>query len=159
MIDPRIYRSALVPVVFAFVLLAFSLENRPHALTTTLAPDAFEGDRAFERAYVGDASLANRFAQRRPGSIGDGRFAASVAAQMREEGFRVRTVFREGDTIDGPRPLRTVIACAPARSTSGSSSSPTATPPDGGPRPSCPVAPRCSSWRACSAHRARRSAR
>jgi len=110
MIDPRIYRAALVPVLFAFVLLAFSLENRPHALTTTLAPDAFEGDRAFERAYVGDASLANRFADRRPGSAGDERFADSIAAQMREAGFRVRTVLRDGQTIDGTRSLRTVIA-------------------------------------------------
>ena len=90
MIDPRIYRAALVPVVFAFVLLAFSLENRSHALTTTLAPDAFEGDRAFERAYVGDTSLASRFADRRPGSAGDERFADSIAAQMRDAGFGVR---------------------------------------------------------------------
>ena len=28
MIDPRIYRAALVPVLFAFVLLAFSLDRR-----------------------------------------------------------------------------------------------------------------------------------
>jgi hypothetical protein len=110
MIDPRIYRAALVPVVFAFVLLAFSLENRAHPLTTTLAPDAFEGDRAFERAYVGDDSLANRFADRRPGSVGDERFAGSIATQMRDESFRVRTVVRDADTIDGTRPLRTVIA-------------------------------------------------
>ena len=110
MIDPRIYRAALVPVVFAFVLLAFSLQNRAHALTTTLAPDAFEGDRAFDRAYVGDASLANRFADRRPGSTGDERFSDSIAAQMREAGFRVRTVVRDGETIDGTRSLRTVIA-------------------------------------------------
>lgn len=110
MIDPRIYRAALLPVVFAFVLLAFSLENRPSALTTTLAPDAFEGDRAFERAYVGEASLASRFAERRPGSLGDERFADLIAAQMREAGFRVRTVVRDGDTIDGTRALRTIIA-------------------------------------------------
>jgi len=51
MSDPRLYRMALVPVFLALVLLAFSLENRPRPLTTALAPDAFEGDRAFERAY------------------------------------------------------------------------------------------------------------
>lgn len=110
MIDPRIYRAALVPVIFAFVLLAFSLQNRSHALTTTLAPDAFEGDRAFERAYVGGTSLASRFAERRPGSAGDERFADSIAAQMREEGFGVRTVVRDGNTIDGTRALRAVVA-------------------------------------------------
>jgi hypothetical protein len=110
MIDPRIYRAALVPVALAFVLLAFSLQNRSHALTTTLAPDAFEGDRAFERAYAGDRSLASRFAERRPGSVGDERFADSIAAQMREAGFSVRTVVRDGNTIDGTRALRAVVA-------------------------------------------------
>ncbi|HWC26758.1 MAG TPA: hypothetical protein VG474_09255 [Solirubrobacteraceae bacterium] len=110
MIDPRIYRAALVPVVFALVLLAFSLENRPQPLRTALAPDAFQGDRAFERAYEAREGLSDRYAQRRPGSAADDALAAEIAGQMREEGFRVRTVEHEADTIDGRRTLRTVIA-------------------------------------------------
>ncbi|MFP5364469.1 MAG: hypothetical protein ACLGI5_17260 [Thermoleophilia bacterium] len=110
MIDPRIYRAALVPVLFAFVLLAFSLENRPQPLRTPLAPDAFQGDRAFERAYDPGEGLSDRFPDRRPGSAGDNALAATVASQMRSAGFGVRTVRHEADTIDGRQTLRTVIA-------------------------------------------------
>lgn len=114
MIDPRIYRAALIPVLFAFVLLAFSLENRPQPLRTSLAPDAFQGQRAFDRAYGdggGVRGLSDRFPDRRPGSAADNRLAATVARQMRQApGFHVRTVTEQGDTIDGRRTLRTVIA-------------------------------------------------
>src|SRR5919107_3853008 len=74
MVDPRIYRAALLPVLFAFVLLAFSVENRPRPLTTPIAPDAFAGDRAFDRAYAPEG-LADRFPDRRPGSAGDERLS------------------------------------------------------------------------------------
>lgn len=113
MIDPRIYRAALVPVLLAFVLLAFSLENRPQPMRTPLAPDAFQGDRAFDRAYESGEGLSERFADRRPGSDGDNRLAAEIATQMRGAGFRVRTAQREGDTIDGRQTLRTVIGQRP----------------------------------------------
>ena len=111
MTDPRLYRAALVPIFFALVLLAFSLENRPRPLTTSLAPDAF-ADRAFDRAYA-SGGLADRFPDRRPGSLGDERLADVVVSQMRDAGFRVRTVVHEGETIDGERSLRTVIAERP----------------------------------------------
>jgi hypothetical protein len=109
MVDPRIYRATLLPVLFALVLLAFSLENRPRPLTTPIAPDAFAGDRAFDRAYS-RGGLADRFPRRRPGSAGDEALAGAIGRQMRGAGFRVREVVREGDTIDGRRRLRTVIA-------------------------------------------------
>ena len=109
MTDPRLYRAALIPVLLALVLLGFSLENRPRALTATLAPDAFAGDRAFDRAY-GGGGLADRFPDRRPGSLGDERLADLAAAQMRDAGFRVRTIDHDGETIDGKRMLRTIIA-------------------------------------------------
>ncbi len=110
MVDPRIYRAGLLPVLFALVLLAFSVENRPRPLTTPIAPDAFAGDRAFDRAYGADEGLSDRFPDRRPGSAGDEGLADTIAAQMSEAGFRVRNVVREAETIDGRRPLRTVIA-------------------------------------------------
>ena len=114
MSDPRLYRAALVPVLFALVLLAFSLENRPRALTSSLAPDAFAGDRAFARAYGPGESLADRFPDRRPGSSGDAALAELVEQQLRAtRGFRVRTIVHEGQTIDGRRSLRTVIAERP----------------------------------------------
>jgi len=114
MIDPRIYRAALIPVLFAFVLLAFSLENRPQPLRTTPMSDAFQGKRAFDRAYGdggGVKGLSDRFPERRPGSDADTRLAAVIAREMRQApGFRVRTVMHEGETIDGRQTLRTVIA-------------------------------------------------
>jgi len=110
MSDPRLYRAALVPVLLALVLLAFSLENRPRPLTTTLGPDAFAGERAFERAY-GPGGLADRFPQRRPGSAGDDRLADVVTTELRAaRGFRVRTIVADGETIDGRQSLRTIIA-------------------------------------------------
>lgn len=114
MSDPRLYRAALTGVLFALVLLAFSLENRPRALTTPLAPDAFAGDRAFARAYGPGDNLAERFSDRRPGSLGDERLADLVEQQFKaSRGFRVRTTVHEGQTIDGTRSLRTVIAERP----------------------------------------------
>jgi len=110
MIDPRIYRAALAPVLLAFVLLAFSLENRPQPMRTSVPPDAFTGERAFKRAYGSGVGLSQRFPDRRPGSEADNRMAAEIAAQMRAAAFRVRTVQREADTIDGRQRLRTVIA-------------------------------------------------
>jgi hypothetical protein len=110
MSDPRLYRTALVPVLLALVLLAFSLENRPRALTTTVAPDAFTGDRAFDRAY-GPGGLADRFPERRPGSSGDERLADVIARELESaSGFKVRTISSEGETIDGRRTLRTIVA-------------------------------------------------
>lgn len=113
MIDPRIYRAALIPVLLAFVLLAFSLENRPQPMRTSIPPDAFQRDRAFDRAYESGAGLSERFAERRPGSDGDAGLAAVITSQARTAGFRVRTVEHEADTIDGRQTLRTVIARRP----------------------------------------------
>ena len=109
MVDPRIYRAAMVPVLFALILLAFSLENRPRPLTTTLSPDAFEGERAYGKTE-GLRGLADRYPNRRPGSLEDERLAQDIAVRLDTAGFRVRTEEHEGETIDGKQTLRTVIA-------------------------------------------------
>jgi hypothetical protein len=108
MLDPRIYRAALLPVVLAIVVAAFSLENRPRPIGTTLAPDAFVGLDARKQLDT----LAARFPDRRPGSPGDDALAAEIAAQFRSlsSTFQVRTVRFEGETIDGERTLTTVLA-------------------------------------------------
>jgi Peptidase family M28 len=108
MLDARIYRAALPPVVLAIVVAAFSLANRPRPVGTTLAPDAFVGLDARKQL---DA-LAARFPDRRPGSPGDDALASAVAQQFRNLSptFEVRTVRFDGETIDGDRPLRTVLA-------------------------------------------------
>lgn len=105
MLDPRIYRAALVPVLLALVVVAFSLEDRPRPMTATLAPDAFEGERAFAQLQ----ELAREHADRRPGDAGDAALAAEVAGQLRGAGFDVRREVFDGETIDGSRELETVI--------------------------------------------------
>ena len=64
MLDPRIYRTGLVAVALAVIVLAFSLGDQQGPLTTTLAPDAFNGG----HAYAAMTRIAKQFPNRRPGS-------------------------------------------------------------------------------------------
>ena len=113
MLDPRIYRAALVPVVLAVIVTAFSLRDLPRPIRTTFAPDAFQGVRAFNELR----DLAGKYPDRRPGSVDDDRLAARVAQELRTLGPRhgprpfvvsVRSI--DADTIDGSRRIQTVIA-------------------------------------------------
>jgi hypothetical protein len=104
MLDPRVYRAAFVPALLAMVLVAFSLVDRPRGIQTTLAPDAFDGDRAFARLE----QLVSAFPDRRPGSAGDQRLAGVMANDMRRAGFSVTTRTAEARTIDGKQTLTTV---------------------------------------------------
>lgn len=110
-LDLRIYRAAFVPAVLALVVVAFSLQARPGPITTTLPPDAFDGPRA---ARLLD-ELATRFPSRRPGSSGDLALAGTVARAFRSAGFSVASRDTSGQTIDGERTLRTVVAERPGR--------------------------------------------
>lgn len=105
MLDPRIYRMGLVPVVLAVIVLAFSLGDQQGPLTTSLAPDAYSGG----NAWAIMTRLAGQYPHRRPGSIGDQRLAASVAGQLRTDGFSVSTDPFPGHTVDGTRTLENVI--------------------------------------------------
>ncbi len=113
MLDPRLYRAALVPVLVAVLVAAFSLENRPRSVGTTLAPDAFQGPRA--TTLLGD--LASSYPDRRPGDAGDDRLAARIAAELRRtlEGGTVRVERHTGSTPDGRRELTTVFGTRPGR--------------------------------------------
>lgn len=107
MLDPRIYRATLPVVLLALIVAAFSLENRPRPIGTTLAPDAFDGPSAARTLAV----LEQQFPERRPGSIGDDGLASRLAARLRALGpYRVTTRRSSGDTIDGSRQLQTVFA-------------------------------------------------
>jgi hypothetical protein len=108
MLDPRIYRAALVPVVLAMIVCAFSLADRPRPVGTTLAPDAFAGSRAARQLD----DLASAFPSRRPGDPGDEALARRIAAIFRatSPAYQVSTPTFTGQTIDGERTLTTVIA-------------------------------------------------
>jgi hypothetical protein len=103
MLDPRIYRMALLPVVLAVIVLAFSLGDQQGPLGTNLAPDAYNGQNAY--------STMNRFAadypNRRPGSNGDDALASEVAGRL--GGFHVSTDVFKGKTVDGVRTLENVV--------------------------------------------------
>ncbi|HEY2651327.1 MAG TPA: hypothetical protein VGI50_05355 [Solirubrobacteraceae bacterium] len=108
MLDPRIYRMGLVPVVLAVMVLAFSLSNQPGPLSTSLAPDAYSG----ANAYAAMNALAQQFPHRPPGSAADARLARYVAAQLGPRGyqFSVTTDTFRAPTADGRRTLQNVIA-------------------------------------------------
>jgi hypothetical protein len=112
MLNGRLYRVALVPFLFALAIAAFSLGSRPAARSSTLAPDAFEGARAFSDLE----GLASKYPDRRPGTSGDealGRYVARTLEGLGGTaggGFAVRTVRSNGQTIDGKRTLTTVVA-------------------------------------------------
>jgi len=103
-LDPRIYRAGFLPILFALVLAGFSLREPPRPLTTSLAPDAFDGAAAFRQLD----QLAAEAPSRRPGSAGDGRVAQHVRQTLEENGFRVRVDRFGAQTVDGERELQTV---------------------------------------------------
>jgi hypothetical protein len=108
MLDARIYRAALVPVLLAVIVCAFSLEDQPRALTTTLAPDAFSGARA-QRELT---ALADAYPARRAGDAADAALGRRVADAFRgmAPAYEVSTPSLRGQTIDGERTLTTVLA-------------------------------------------------
>jgi hypothetical protein len=115
MINWRLYRAAFVPFLFALAVAAFSLQGRPAPLSSTLAPEAFEG----ERAMADLKGLEAAYPDRRPGSAGDEALAGHVARALEGlggaagGGFTVRTQRVSGQTIEGERALSTVIAQRP----------------------------------------------
>jgi hypothetical protein len=114
-LNGRLYRAALAPLLLAVAIAAFSLSGQAGTYTSTLAPDAFNG----QAAYAELQSLAARFPRRRPGSEGDTQLAAYIAQTLRglggsaAGGFSVQTRTVRGQTIDGERTLTTVIATRP----------------------------------------------
>jgi hypothetical protein len=110
MLNPRLYRAALVPIVVAVILAAFSLQDLPSPVTTLQAPDAFQ--RGTTASTL--ATLVREFPARRPGSSGDDALASAIAARLRAAGsYHVRTRSTSTQTVDGRRTVRTVIATRP----------------------------------------------
>ena len=107
MLDSRVYRAAFVPVVLAILVAAFALGERPRPIGTTLAPDAFDGRRAFATL----TELARTYPRTRPGSPGDEALASRVGTGLRDADFDVRrVVVEDAETIDGEQDLTTLIA-------------------------------------------------
>jgi hypothetical protein len=105
MLDPRIYRTGLMVVVVTVIVVAFSLGNQASPLTTTLVPDAFNGD----AAYATMQSLARQHPDRPPGSVADAGIADFVARTLSHAGFLVQRSQFRAQTVDGPRTLQNVV--------------------------------------------------
>jgi hypothetical protein len=85
-LEPRIYRVAFVPALFAVVIAMFSLQSRPPAVLQALAADIlFDGRIALSSTQ----RLAQDHPDRRPGTNGDRLAAARVAANFRSQHFTV----------------------------------------------------------------------
>jgi hypothetical protein len=84
LIEPRIYRAAFLPAIFAVVLVMFSLESRPAPLAQGLPADVvFAGSGAATTA----GRIIDAAPDRHAGSRGDKRTAGLVAAAFRSRGF------------------------------------------------------------------------
>jgi hypothetical protein len=104
MLDPRIYRTALMVVVVTVIVVAFSLGSQAPALTATLVPDAFNGGSAYSTML----SLNARYPDRPPGSQADNQLADTIAGALGSDGLLVRRSAFEAQTVDGPRTIQTV---------------------------------------------------
>jgi hypothetical protein len=113
MLNGRLYRVAMLPLLLALVVAAFSLTSSSGPLRPGYAPEAFDGG----QAYAELGQLVRRYPDRRPGSAGDQGLAGYVASTLREigggaarGGFVVRSVGVPAQTAEGERDLTTVIA-------------------------------------------------
>jgi hypothetical protein len=105
MLDPRIYRAALVPALVALVIAAFSIQSPPRALTAGLPPDSFSATRSLEVLR----ELAAGYRSRPPGGRGDRALARRVAAELRRNAFQVKIRRFNARTARGSRQLETVV--------------------------------------------------
>ena len=119
MLNGRLYSAAFVPFLIALEDSGVLARLAAAAADLDARPEAFEGSQAFSELR----SLAASYPDRRPGSAGDDALAAHIAATIAGiggtggAGFTVRTVQVEGQTIEGGRILRTVIAERPGSAT------------------------------------------
>lgn len=105
MVDPRIYRAGLAIVALAVIVFAFSLQNQPSPVSTTLAPPVTTTSAPYDLLQ----SLADRYPNRQPGSLGDEGLADAVAAQLHSDNLLVQRQSFEANTAGGRRQITTVI--------------------------------------------------
>jgi hypothetical protein len=94
-IEPRLYRAAMLPALLALIVAAFSLEDRPEPVPQALAADVlFQGRSASSNAQA----MASAHPDRRPGSVGDRAVGLQVAQAFSQSGFTtVLDRFSAGD--------------------------------------------------------------
>lgn len=110
MLDGRIYRTGLVVVALAVLVLGFSFSDQPAPIPSALAPDAFNG----QNAQSSMLRLASLYPSRPPGSSADYDIAHEVKTAFRRDGFSsASTDAFSGQTASGTRTLENVVASRP----------------------------------------------
>jgi hypothetical protein len=105
MLDPRIYRTGLVGIALAVIVLAFSLQDQPGAARATLAPDAYNGAYAYKLM----GQMAAGCADRSPGSVCDNALAVEVKKALQTgNAFSVSDTASSLRTAVGTRTIDTV---------------------------------------------------
>ncbi len=112
LLEPRLYRAAFIPALFALVILMFSLEPRPPAYPPGLQPPPFSGTRV---ALVAD-QLQERFGARDAGSRQDEAAARYVADLLAGRDFITHSYGFEARTVSGRKSLTNVVAVRPGLS-------------------------------------------
>jgi hypothetical protein len=107
MLDPRIYRAGFVPLLFALVVVAFSLRDEPKPIGSSLPAQAFDGTSALTtlRSLQADKALRDR----PPAGPGDDVLAGRVSAVLRSRRFGVTTRRLQAETAVGARTLTAVV--------------------------------------------------
>jgi hypothetical protein len=105
-LNPRLFRASLLPVIGAVVVVAFAPTSMPAPLTSPLPAGLFSA----ARAQTTLVDLAGAYAHHAPGSRGDNALASYVATQLRGDGLAVHTTTAVAATARGKRTVETVIA-------------------------------------------------
>ena len=112
LVDIRIYRATLVLALLSLVVVMFSLEGRPPALTSTLAPDAFDEHAAFTTTR----EIAERYPDRAPGGSGDDALADLVEGRLRNLGFEAKRDEFSAESDGQSESMTNVVATLSGRS-------------------------------------------
>ncbi|MBJ7347091.1 MAG: hypothetical protein JHC87_00820 [Thermoleophilaceae bacterium] len=109
LLEPRLYRAAFIPALFALVLMMFSLEPQPRPVAPSLQPPAFSGIRVANAA----ATLQERYGARQEGSSQDAAAAGFVKRQLLANDFTAHSYATTARTVDGRRALTNVVGVRP----------------------------------------------
>lgn len=112
LLEPRLYRAAFAPALLALIILAFSVQDPPRALTPELAPPTFNA----QRALATGKQLVDNYGARESGSIQDSQTADLVQARLTAFGFDAEPYEFEATTLHGSRKLVNVVGVRPGPS-------------------------------------------
>ncbi len=112
LLEPRLYRAAFAPALFALIILAFSLQDPSRSVQPELSPPGFSA----ARATVFARQAVTNYGARESGSIQDARLADLVEARFDALGFRTESQEFSATTLAGERELVNILGVRPGPS-------------------------------------------